>query len=84
VWISCYGVPLHAWGDAIFRTIGFKFGSFIQVDPSTKNMLRGDVARVKIVTSLPEVVDSTVVVSVLNKKFVIRVVEEGGRGEEDD
>jgi hypothetical protein len=55
-----------------------------QVDPSTKNMLRGDVARVKIVTSLPEVVDSTVVVSVLNKKFVIRVVEEGGRGEEDD
>ncbi|KAK2420328.1 zinc finger CCCH domain-containing protein [Trifolium repens] len=82
VWLSCFGVPLHAWGDAIFKTIGSKFGTFIQVDVSTKNLLRGDVARIKIVTSLKEVVDTTVCVSVMGKKFKIRVMEEVGQAEE--
>ncbi|MCI45121.1 DUF4283 domain protein, partial [Trifolium medium] len=43
-WLRCFGIPLHAWGDALFRSLAFKFGSFIEVDSSTKNMLRGDVA----------------------------------------
>jgi hypothetical protein len=34
-WLHCYGVPLHAWGNAIFRTIGFKFGTFVQTDSPT-------------------------------------------------
>ncbi|WJX89444.1 hypothetical protein P8452_71443 [Trifolium repens] len=82
VWLSCFGIPLHAWGDAIFRTIGFKYGTFIQVDNPTKNLLRGDRARIKIVTSLKEVVDSTVCVSVMGKKFNIRVMEEVGHSED--
>jgi hypothetical protein len=24
VWLSCFGVPLHAWGDAIFKTISLE------------------------------------------------------------
>ncbi|GAU44430.1 hypothetical protein TSUD_100770 [Trifolium subterraneum] len=49
-WLNSFGVPLHAWGDALFRSLGFKFRTFIEVDLSTKKMLRGDMARIKIVT----------------------------------
>ncbi|MCH82393.1 DUF4283 domain protein [Trifolium medium] len=77
-WLSCFGVPLHVWGDAIFRSLAFKFRSFVEVDYSTKNMLRGDVARIKIVTDRPTCVDSSFVISVLGKKFVVRVMEEVG------
>jgi hypothetical protein len=45
-------------------------------------MLRGDVARIKIATSLKGVVDSTVSVSVLGKRFVIRVMKEVGSFDE--
>jgi hypothetical protein len=49
--------------------IGFLFGSFIEVDSTTKNLLRGDVAWIK-------------VVHVLGKRFVIRVLEDGRRVDE--
>jgi hypothetical protein len=82
-WLSCFGVPLHAWGEALFRTLGFKFGTFIKVDDSTKELLRGDVARIKVATTLPMKIDSSVTVSVLGKKFLIKVMEEVGKVEED-
>ncbi|KAK2358041.1 hypothetical protein QL285_095259 [Trifolium repens] len=50
-WLTCFGVPLHMWGDAIFRMLVFKFGSCIETDYTTKNMLRGDLARIKITTN---------------------------------
>jgi hypothetical protein len=81
-WLSCYGVPLHAWGEALFRSLGFKFGTFVDVDPDTKNLVRGDVARIKVVTELPYLVNSSITISVLEKKFVIRVLEEAGRIEQ--
>jgi hypothetical protein len=77
-WLKCYGVPLHAWGEALFRTVGFKYGTYLDVDPDTRSMQRGDVARIKIDTDLPRLVDSNVTVAVLGVKFVIRVVEEIG------
>jgi hypothetical protein len=77
-WLKCFGVPLHAWGEAIFRTVGFKYGTYIEVDSATKIMQRGDVARIKMVTDLSILIDSNITVAVLGKKFVIRVVEEVG------
>jgi hypothetical protein len=78
VWLNCFGVPLHAWGEAIFRTLGFKFGTFIEIDEDTKIMARGDVARIKIATQSCKMIDSTLSVSVLGDKFGIRVMEEVG------
>jgi hypothetical protein len=78
VWLNCYGIPLHVWGDAMFRTLGFKFGTFVEVDLNTKNMMRGDVARIKIATDASKVIDSSISVVVLGVKFVIRVVEDVG------
>jgi hypothetical protein len=77
-WLRCYGVPHHAWGVALFRTLGFKFGTFVGVDSSTLNLTRGDLARINIVTDKKDVIDSYLSVSVLGKVFVIRVVEEVG------
>ncbi|PNY14140.1 hypothetical protein L195_g010814 [Trifolium pratense] len=77
-WLRCYGVPHHAWGEALFRASECKFGSFVDMDSSTKNMLRLDVARIKIVTDKFSTRDSSMVVFVLDKKFVIKVMEEGG------
>jgi hypothetical protein len=77
-WLRCYGVPLHAWGQALFRTIGFKFGTFVGTDQSTKLLVRGDMARINITTEKMQLIDSSVSVTVMGKKFVIRVVEESG------
>jgi hypothetical protein len=49
-WIRCYGIPLHAWGTDLFRAIAFKFGRFIEADELSKNMLRCDFARIRILS----------------------------------
>ncbi|MCH93579.1 DUF4283 domain protein, partial [Trifolium medium] len=77
IWLRCFGVPLHAWGEALFRTIAFKYGTFIEVDTTTKIMARGDLARIKIVTDKPLLIDANITILVLGKKFVIKVMEEG-------
>jgi hypothetical protein len=84
IWLNCFGVPIHAWGEAIFRTIGFKFGTFVGVDAVTKNMERGDIARINILTDKLHLIDSSLAVFVLGKKFVIRIMEEVGGGREDE
>jgi hypothetical protein len=75
-WLRCYGVPLHAWGEALFRTIGFKFGTFVDTDQPTKLLRRGDVARISITTEKLQLIDSSVSITVMGRKFVIRVLEE--------
>ncbi|MCH81579.1 RNA recognition motif [Trifolium medium] len=82
-WIRCYGVPLHAWGNDLFRSIAFKSGRFIGVDEKTKHMLRCDVASLKIVTGGKKFIDSSMVVKVKGQRFEIRVLEETGSLEDD-
>jgi hypothetical protein len=62
--------------------LGFKFGRFIDTDIDTKDMSRLDVAKIKIATNSPVVIDSVITVLVLGKKFAIRVVEDVGGTEE--
>jgi hypothetical protein len=50
VWLRCYGVPVHACGVDLFRFLAFKFGQFIEIDDTTKEMRRCDFARVRILT----------------------------------
>jgi hypothetical protein len=77
-WLRCYGVPTHAWGNNLFRSIAFKHGRFIEVDGNTKEMRRCDVARIKIVTNFKAMIDSSMAVKVLGRRFDIRIMEEVG------
>jgi RNA recognition motif-containing protein len=77
-WLRCYGVPPHAWGNNLFRSIAFKYGRFIGVDDSTKEMRRCDVARIKITTNDKVAIDSSMAVKVLGRRFDIRIMEEVG------
>ncbi|GAU32573.1 hypothetical protein TSUD_218320 [Trifolium subterraneum] len=78
IWLSCYGVHIHAWGIDLFRALAFKYGMFIEVDEKTAQFKRCDVARVKVVTKETKLIDSTMVVKVRDKRFEIRVIEETG------
>ncbi|MCH90768.1 DUF4283 domain protein, partial [Trifolium medium] len=77
-WLKCYGVPVHAWGTDLFRSLAFKFGRFVDVDDNTKQMQRCDFARVKVVTGVTKLIDSFMVVKVQGQRFDIRVMEENG------
>ncbi|GAU41797.1 hypothetical protein TSUD_379350 [Trifolium subterraneum] len=82
-WLRCFGVPLHAWGNDLFRALAFKFGRFIEVDIKTRQMLRCDEARIKIVTGDKKVIDSSMAVKVKGQRFEIRVIEDTGACEDD-
>jgi hypothetical protein len=75
-WLRCHGVPTHAWGNDLFRALSFKYGRFIDVDEDTKTFRRCDVARVKVMTKEPKIIDSSMVIKVEGKRFEIRVIEE--------
>ncbi|KAK2420192.1 zinc finger CCCH domain-containing protein [Trifolium repens] len=78
IWIRCFGIPLHAWGTDLFRALAFKFGRFIEVDVSSKNMVRCDFARIRILTSEKRIIDSSLSVKVKGCLYEIRIVEETG------
>jgi hypothetical protein len=79
VWIQVYGIPLHVWGDNLFKMVGNKFGSFVDYDMETATMARFDVARLKIITAIWASIDETVKVEVEGVVFNLWVVEERGR-----
>jgi hypothetical protein len=76
VWLMCRGVPLHAWDESLFRSIADRFGSFIELDPSTANRRKLDIARVKISSSKMESIDTVINIVVMGKTYQIWVVEE--------
>jgi hypothetical protein len=76
VWLRCRGVPLHAWDESLFSSVAKKFGMFIEVDGTTANHTKLDVARVKISTSRMAFIDMDIMISVLDKNYQIWVVEE--------
>jgi hypothetical protein len=79
VWIQVYGIPLHIWGDNLFKLIGNKLGVFVDYDEETTSMARFDVARLKILTAIWASIDETVKVEVEGVCFNLWVVEEKGR-----
>lgn len=78
VWISVYGVPLHAWGRQLFRKIGNQFGKVVEIDEATlakKDLRRG---RILIDTPLLSTICRSVQFQVWNKSFDIKVLEDWG------
>jgi hypothetical protein len=76
MWVKVYGIPLHAWGDNLFRALGERFGEFVDYDEPTASMTRLDVARLKLSTSIRTRIEAPVVLVVMGVSFEVWVVEE--------
>ncbi|MCH81494.1 RNA recognition motif [Trifolium medium] len=57
VWIQVFGIPLHVWGEVLFKKIGDKLGVFLDFDEETASMARFDVARIKILSTTWALID---------------------------
>ncbi|GAU20806.1 hypothetical protein TSUD_132910 [Trifolium subterraneum] len=79
VWIQVYGIPLHVWGEELFKMVGENFGGFLDFDDDTAAMVRCDVARLKISSTSWELIDVVIKVEVEGVCFNLWVVEERGR-----
>ncbi|GAB2294132.1 hypothetical protein Dimus_028351 [Dionaea muscipula] len=66
VWLSWYGVPVHAWNAR----------EVVQIEDDTVKALRFDIGKVKVLTSHPEVINQRLQLIVGFKSFDIRVAEE--------
>jgi hypothetical protein len=79
VWVQIYGIPLHIWGENLFKIVGKRLGEFMDYDEETARMLRFDVARIKIQTTIWAFIDVVLKVEVEGLSFDIWVVEEKER-----
>jgi hypothetical protein len=79
VWIQIYEIPLHIWGENLFKMVGKSLGTFLDFDMETASMARFDVARLKILTTTWAFIDVAIKVEVEGVVFDLWVVEERGR-----
>jgi hypothetical protein len=77
-WVGLFGIPPHAWGESNFRKIVSSCGEFVDMDAETRNLVRFDLARVKIRAPLCGKIDFAVNLFIQGAKFLVRVLEEGG------
>ncbi|GAB2286065.1 hypothetical protein Dimus_020489 [Dionaea muscipula] len=48
VWISCYGIPVHAWSVGTFIIIGQHWGEVLRVEDDIANCVRCDVGKLRL------------------------------------
>ncbi|MCH79400.1 DUF4283 domain protein, partial [Trifolium medium] len=77
-WVKVFGIPLHVWGESLFKAIGGKYGEFFDFDESTTSRAKLDVARIKISTSFRGCIDDPVKIQALGSVFTIWIVEDKG------
>ncbi|MCH81713.1 DUF4283 domain protein, partial [Trifolium medium] len=54
VWLRVLGVPLHAWGEPLWFEVAKLCGELVCVDEATKDKLRFDALRLKLLTTSNE------------------------------
>ncbi|KAK2457642.1 hypothetical protein QL285_004891 [Trifolium repens] len=79
VWVQVYDIPLHIWGENLFKLVGNNLGEFLDFDEETARMARFDMARIKILSQTWAFIDVVQKVEVEGVIFEIWVVEERGR-----
>ncbi|GAB2280736.1 hypothetical protein Dimus_015362 [Dionaea muscipula] len=57
VWLTCYGVPVHAWNVSTFCSIGQFWGEVTQIDEDTAKCVRCDIGNVKVFTNNMSVIN---------------------------
>jgi hypothetical protein len=75
-WVKIYGIPLHVWGENLFKMIGRKYGEFLDFDNNTASRAKLDVACIKISTAFGGMINEPLEVRALGVVYTLRVVEE--------
>ncbi|WJX49457.1 hypothetical protein P8452_35891 [Trifolium repens] len=75
-WVKVYGIPLHVWGENLFKVIGGKYGEFVDFDNNTASRAKLDITRLKISTSFRGMIDDSVYIKAMGVYYTLRVVEE--------
>ncbi|KAK7243274.1 hypothetical protein RIF29_38067 [Crotalaria pallida] len=74
-WVLCYGVPVHAWSEALFCQLASSVGALARLDPSKAAKERLDVGRILVSTELSSI-DVNVKVKVNGSDWIVRMMEE--------
>lgn len=77
-WIRIWGVPLMAWDAENFASIVSVCGDLVELDPTTEDRSRVDIARLLIRTEETSVIDNTVAVVVDGTHYLLQLREEWG------
>jgi hypothetical protein len=81
-WVQVRGIPLHVWGEALFKSVAAKVGVFLDFDESTVAGTKFDMARIKISTMKKGLIDTVVKISVQGVLFDLWILEENRVGYE--
>jgi hypothetical protein len=76
VWIRIFGIPVHAWSKKTFSLLTISLGSLIEIDQTTEEMERLDMARLLVRTPMMEFINKMIKVKINNESFPIRITEE--------
>lgn len=75
-WVRCFGIPVHGWQQQFFDFIIKPYGTVLGIADATCEKKCLDVACLKIATKSQETINQLVKVSINQKVFAIRIVED--------
>ncbi|KAK2423264.1 zinc finger CCCH domain-containing protein [Trifolium repens] len=78
VWVKVFGIPLHVWGEILFKCIGKRYGDFLDFDDKTASRSKLDVARLKISTFFRGVIDEPMKIKAMGVEYTIWITEDKG------
>ncbi|KAL7214948.1 hypothetical protein ACSBR1_027180 [Camellia fascicularis] len=76
VWLSCYGIPLNLWNSDTFRKIGKAWGELVNFDEDVCEPSSFSCGRIKIVTNVMELINSSLNLECKGRIYPTRVCEE--------
>ncbi|KAK8482639.1 hypothetical protein V6N13_147376 [Hibiscus sabdariffa] len=71
--IALTGVPLHCWHESFFASIGNRWGSFIELDHSTRNLENFSEARMLVRAASPFDFPNSFSVRFRGRSFIIKI-----------
>ncbi|KAL4287198.1 hypothetical protein AHAS_Ahas19G0162200 [Arachis hypogaea] len=77
VWLECFGVPLHVWSANTFKMIGGQWGKVVGCDNLTESRNSFSVGHVQIDTSMLDVINEWIHITVGLSGFDVLVKEVG-------
>ena len=76
VWLSCYGIPLNLWISDTFKRIGRVWGEVVNFDGDICEPTLFSCGRIRITTTIMELINSSINLDYKGRIFLIRVCED--------